>query len=161
MCDYIPKDVVIGILKRLPVKSLVRFRAICKSWNSVICDPCFISTHLQASLSNNTPFLLLRVTANPPIYAFDSKDMTFVNGAVHWLGFKGRNNFGCNCAILGFDMSAEEFFEMNLPESLFGFHHFDLSIMKYGESSITSTTHPLRGELHELWVMKEYGVVAS
>ncbi|KAK8973538.1 hypothetical protein V6N11_030728 [Hibiscus sabdariffa] len=86
MCDYIPEDVVIRILKRLSVKSLVRFRSICKSWNSVICDPYFVSTHLQASLSNNTPFLLLRVTANPPNYAFDSKDMTFVNGAVHWLG---------------------------------------------------------------------------
>ncbi|KAK8484025.1 hypothetical protein V6N11_019363 [Hibiscus sabdariffa] len=60
MCDYNPEDVVIRILKRLPVKSLVRFRSICKSWNSEICDPCFISTHLQASLSNNTPFLLLR-----------------------------------------------------------------------------------------------------
>ncbi|KAL4379045.1 hypothetical protein GQ457_02G032110 [Hibiscus cannabinus] len=233
ICDYIPQYVVIRILKRLPVKSLVRFRSICKSWNSVICDPCFISTHLQASLSNNTPFLLLRyenyylhydndgfdklkqlqfppfgrlfyypvvgscnglicvrftflclhvktskvvylsvgfgvdlrtnyykllivvvckigvpiepylfsvngncwkrVTANPPNYAFDSRDMTFVNGVVHWLGFKGRNNFGCNCAILGFDMSVEEFFEMKLLESLFGFRHVDLSIMKYGE----------------------------
>ncbi|KAK8503648.1 hypothetical protein V6N12_024820 [Hibiscus sabdariffa] len=59
MCDYIPEDVVIRILKRLSVKSLVRFRSICKSWNSVICDPYFVSTHLQASLSNNTPFLLL------------------------------------------------------------------------------------------------------
>ncbi|KAK9016783.1 hypothetical protein V6N11_079277 [Hibiscus sabdariffa] len=34
----------------------------------------------------------------------------------------------------------------------------DLSIMKYGESSIAVSIDPLRGELHELWVMKEYGV---
>ncbi|KAK8503645.1 hypothetical protein V6N12_024817 [Hibiscus sabdariffa] len=32
--------------------------------------------------------------------------------------------------------------------------------MNYGESSIAVTTHPIFGE-HELWVMKEYGVVES
>ncbi|KAK9016762.1 hypothetical protein V6N11_079256 [Hibiscus sabdariffa] len=56
-------------------------------------------------------------------------------------------------------MSAEEFFKMKFPESLFGLCHDDLSIMKYGESSIAVTTHPVAAELHELWVMKEYGVV--
>ncbi|KAL4378952.1 hypothetical protein GQ457_02G032270 [Hibiscus cannabinus] len=33
--------------------------------------------------------------------------------------------------------------------------------MKYGESSIALILSPLHGELHELWVMKEYGVFES
>ncbi|GMI79440.1 CONSTITUTIVE EXPRESSER OF PR GENES 1, CONSTITUTIVE EXPRESSER OF PR GENES 30 [Hibiscus trionum] len=33
--------------------------------------------------------------------------------------------------------------------------------MKYGESSIAVSTHPRAAELHELWIMKEYGVVES
>ncbi|KAK8549128.1 hypothetical protein V6N12_062026 [Hibiscus sabdariffa] len=102
-----------------------------------------------------------KVTANSPNSFFGSKDMTFVNGVVHWLGFRGRKKFGYNYVILGFDMTAEGFFEMKLPESLFGFCHDDLSIMKYGESSIVVTTHSTTVELHELWIMKEYGVVHS
>ncbi|KAK8593896.1 hypothetical protein V6N12_045969 [Hibiscus sabdariffa] len=41
------------------MKSLVRFKSVCKSWDTLISDPSFISTHLEASLSNNTPFILL------------------------------------------------------------------------------------------------------
>ncbi|KAL4376675.1 hypothetical protein GQ457_02G032150 [Hibiscus cannabinus] len=285
--NWVSTEVILKILERLPVKSLVRFRSICKSWNSVICDPCFISTHLQSSLSNNAPFLLLggvkkgrdkyslnydkdgfdrfkqlqlpvfswasdspvigscnglscvqmftyefeyydlnfllwnpsiqkyvslpqlsfseaedlnvgfgfdsrtndykllvvgvdkdyrsiqpylfslnencwkRVNANSPSYAFGPKDMTFVNGALHSLGNQERNDDEYSHAILGFDLSAESFFEINLPESLVGLCPVDLSIMNYGESSIAVSIDPLRGQLHELWVMKEYGVVES
>ncbi|KAK9016781.1 hypothetical protein V6N11_079275 [Hibiscus sabdariffa] len=60
MCDYMPEEVILKILNRLPVKSLMSFRSVCKSWNTLIFHPSFISTHLQASLSGNTPFLLLR-----------------------------------------------------------------------------------------------------
>ncbi|KAL4379572.1 hypothetical protein GQ457_02G032090 [Hibiscus cannabinus] len=59
MSDYMPVEVIVEILQRLPVKSLVRCRSVCKSWNTLISHPSFVSVHLQASLSNNTPFLLL------------------------------------------------------------------------------------------------------
>ncbi|GMI79437.1 hypothetical protein HRI_001613000 [Hibiscus trionum] len=65
MSDYIPVQLIPEILNRLPVKSLLRFRSVCKSWNSLISHPSFISAHLQASLSNNnTPFLLLSYRKN-------------------------------------------------------------------------------------------------
>ncbi|GMI79453.1 hypothetical protein like AT3G23880 [Hibiscus trionum] len=284
MSDYMPVELVIGILKRLPVKSLVRFRSVCKSWNTLFTHPCFISTHLQSSLSNNTPFLLLNYRKNgkhhyflhydndgveelkqlqfpefgyaaespvvgscnglicvllhpfrdfhfllwnPSIqkyislpsangiecqyinfgFGFDSRtndykllivgvdeygnwiqpylfsfnencwrkvtaaypnyavvfgmSMPFVNGALHWLGHRKRNEDELSIVISGFDLSAGEFFKINLPESFIGLWHFDLSIMKYGESSIAAITHPRDAELNELWVMKEYGVVES
>ncbi|KAK8558892.1 hypothetical protein V6N12_042184 [Hibiscus sabdariffa] len=278
---YMPVEMILEILKRLPVKSLVRCKSVCKTWNTLISNPSFISVHLQASLSNNTPFLLLgclkkdgleyslhydndgfgkfkqlpfprfgfvfdsqvvgscngvicvrlytydelrfvlwnhsiqkyislpqlsfsedddfnfvfgfdlvtndykllivgvdkdgtwiepylfslnencwkRVNAFSTNYAFVPGPLNFVNGAVHWSGYRERNNGEYSHAILGFDLSAEEFFEINFPESSSGFP-FDLSIMKYGESSIAVTTCPIDVEL-ELWVMKKYGVVES
>ena len=45
--DHLPGDVILNILARLPVKSLFRFRCVCKSWDSLITSPYFISTHLN------------------------------------------------------------------------------------------------------------------
>ncbi|KAK9016750.1 hypothetical protein V6N11_079244 [Hibiscus sabdariffa] len=83
----------------------------------------------------------------------------FVNGAVHWLGYQKRNNGECSYAILGFDLSAEGFFHINLPESFTGLGDLSSRIMGYGESCIAVFKN--FRELRELWVMKEYGVVES
>ncbi|KAK9283366.1 hypothetical protein L1049_011608 [Liquidambar formosana] len=53
---YLPKDICMEILSRLPVKSLLRFRCVCKSWCALTKDPIFIDKHLllnRATLSNN------------------------------------------------------------------------------------------------------------
>ena len=45
---YLPDDLVINnILTRLPVKSVMRFRGVCKSWYSSIKTSDFIDTHLS------------------------------------------------------------------------------------------------------------------
>ncbi|XP_023918879.1 putative F-box protein At5g42430 [Quercus suber] len=49
----IPDDVVLNILGRLPVKSVIRFRCVSKSWDSSITTPYFISTHLNHNNNNN------------------------------------------------------------------------------------------------------------
>ena len=55
--ERLPHDVVFDILSRLTVKSLMRFRWVSKSWNSIVTDPIFITKHLNLnkakSLSNN------------------------------------------------------------------------------------------------------------
>ncbi|CAI9116580.1 OLC1v1017766C1 [Oldenlandia corymbosa var. corymbosa] len=43
--DVIPHTVILNILKKLPVKSLLRFRCVCKSWRCIIDDPSFIDMH--------------------------------------------------------------------------------------------------------------------
>ncbi|PON38289.1 Galactose oxidase [Parasponia andersonii] len=54
MPESIPEEVIIELLSRLPSKSLVRFRAVCKAWNTLIGDTHFISKHLhQYSPSND------------------------------------------------------------------------------------------------------------
>lgn len=60
MSDYIPHELLIEILTRLPVKSLLRFRAVSKSWYSLITNPNFITFHLNQTNKNNTATLLLR-----------------------------------------------------------------------------------------------------
>ncbi|XVE50344.1 hypothetical protein DITRI_Ditri01bG0154900 [Diplodiscus trichospermus] len=129
MSDCLPVEVIVEILKRLPVKPLVR----------------------------------CRVTAVSPKYAVhDIKPSTFVNGATHSVGYQRGKDGGYRNAILGFDISTEEFHVIGLPESLIDSFPRDLSIMKYEESSIAVLKCDWEdGEQLDLWVMKEYGVVGS
>uniref|UniRef100_A0A2P2JE44 F-box domain-containing protein n=2 Tax=Rhizophora mucronata TaxID=61149 RepID=A0A2P2JE44_RHIMU len=44
--DDLPQDVIIGILLRLPVKSLARFKCVSKSWYAIITSHNFVYKHL-------------------------------------------------------------------------------------------------------------------
>ncbi|XP_058208714.1 F-box protein At3g07870-like [Rhododendron vialii] len=45
----LPKDIIIDILSRLPVRSLVQFYCVCKSWYALRLNPNFISKHFRHS----------------------------------------------------------------------------------------------------------------
>ncbi|CAI0390205.1 unnamed protein product [Linum tenue] len=46
--NYLPFDVVIGILSRLPVKTLFRLKSLCKIWDAMIpTNPDLVSLHLK------------------------------------------------------------------------------------------------------------------
>ncbi|XP_015170259.1 F-box/kelch-repeat protein At3g06240-like [Solanum tuberosum] len=47
-----PNDIILNILLRLPIKSLLRFKCVCKSWRSLIEDPQFIKHHYDMSKSD-------------------------------------------------------------------------------------------------------------
>ncbi|XP_019430377.1 PREDICTED: F-box/kelch-repeat protein At3g23880-like [Lupinus angustifolius] len=52
--ELLPDELVIEILLKLPVKSLLRFISVCKSWNSLIFTPNFVKKHLHHSASDST-----------------------------------------------------------------------------------------------------------
>ncbi|XP_054813291.1 F-box/kelch-repeat protein At3g23880-like [Prosopis cineraria] len=56
---YLPQEIITNILKRLPVKSQIRFQCVCKDWKNVMKAPFFIQEHLNHSTDQN-PFLLFR-----------------------------------------------------------------------------------------------------
>ncbi|XP_062151893.1 F-box/kelch-repeat protein At3g23880-like [Alnus glutinosa] len=61
MSDFLPSEVLVDILIRLPVKSLVRLRCVCKDWCSLISSNTFITTHTHTNRhdNNNSRGLLL------------------------------------------------------------------------------------------------------
>ncbi|KAI8558649.1 hypothetical protein RHMOL_Rhmol04G0113000 [Rhododendron molle] len=62
MSDYIPTELLVEILVRLPVESLIRFTSVCKTWHSLITSPSFIAKHLNHSKTNTENFLITTYT---------------------------------------------------------------------------------------------------
>ncbi|KAK6160219.1 hypothetical protein DH2020_003600 [Rehmannia glutinosa] len=57
---HIPQDIFQEILSRLPVKTLMRFKSVCKSWKTLISHPNFSKLHLEKSVDQNrTRFMFL------------------------------------------------------------------------------------------------------
>ncbi|KAH0982409.1 hypothetical protein GBA52_009586 [Prunus armeniaca] len=50
---YIPEEILINVLSRLPVKSLIRFTCVCKLWSSLIRSSRFIGMHLNRNVTNH------------------------------------------------------------------------------------------------------------
>ncbi|ESW30366.1 hypothetical protein PHAVU_002G147500 [Phaseolus vulgaris] len=54
----LPLDIVMEILSWLSVKTLMRLRCVCKTWNSLIFHLAFVNLHLERS-SKNTEILIV------------------------------------------------------------------------------------------------------
>ncbi|KAM3302445.1 F-box/kelch-repeat protein like [Capsicum chacoense] len=53
---YWPAEILTEILSRLPIKSLLRFKSVLKSWSSLISSPEFTKYHLSLSANNNKDY---------------------------------------------------------------------------------------------------------
>ncbi|KAM3340851.1 hypothetical protein P3S68_028486 [Capsicum galapagoense] len=77
----IPPEVIDEILSRLPVKSLLRFKCVSKSFKSLIDSPKFIQAHLkQQSLKPNSDGKLLILNKNQKkLFSLDDFNSSILN----------------------------------------------------------------------------------
>jgi F-box interacting protein len=77
---YLPHELIIQILLRLPVKSLIRFKCLCKSWFSLIThDPQFANSPFQ--LTAATPTCRILFISTPDLH----DDFASVSLNLHFL----------------------------------------------------------------------------
>lgn len=71
--SLLPEELIVEILSWVPVKALMQFRCVSKTWNSLILHPTFVKLHLHRS-SKNTHILVMYKDIN----AEDDKLVTCV-----------------------------------------------------------------------------------
>ncbi|KAG0518947.1 hypothetical protein BDA96_09G221500 [Sorghum bicolor] len=73
--------IVEEILVRLPVKSLVRFKSVCKAWRATISDPIFIRAHLRhsATKQEQDPCVIISPLIMDNVIPGESRPSTFSN----------------------------------------------------------------------------------
>ncbi|ONK65875.1 uncharacterized protein A4U43_C06F1870 [Asparagus officinalis] len=68
--DGMTEFMAFEILTRLPVKSLVKCKSVCRSWRSLISDPVFIAAHLKRS-GENPQLIIVAFSPKLPRRGFD------------------------------------------------------------------------------------------
>ncbi|KAM3395668.1 F-box/kelch-repeat protein [Capsicum galapagoense] len=109
MSDYLPPNLLLEILCRLPVISLLRFRCVSKQWCSLISSPHFISTHLSSPSSGSNHLLLRHLSfsirpkknqENYSVYLNASKNENLA--LVKELNFPFKTRSGNHFRVVGF-----------------------------------------------------------
>src|SRR3954466_4024546 len=54
---FLPLELIIEILLKLPVKTLLRFRCVCKSWLSLISNNSFATSHFELAATPRLIFI--------------------------------------------------------------------------------------------------------
>ncbi|XP_058759188.1 F-box/kelch-repeat protein At3g06240-like [Vicia villosa] len=68
---YLPHELIIQILLRLPVKSLIRFKCVCKLWLTLVSDPHFAISHFQLNSATPNPRILIISTPASLVRSID------------------------------------------------------------------------------------------
>ncbi|PIA46229.1 hypothetical protein AQUCO_01500032v1, partial [Aquilegia coerulea] len=77
--SMVPNHVIEEILSRLPVKSITRFRCVCKSWCDLLSDRFFMDMHLNRSIERGAVNIFLRLFRPPyTIYSLDPEEPNHV-----------------------------------------------------------------------------------
>ncbi|KAK2412173.1 F-box/kelch-repeat protein [Trifolium repens] len=63
---HLPSELITEILLRLPVKSLIRYKSVCKSWLTLISNPNFANSHFHSSEAATQTRRILSISAIPP-----------------------------------------------------------------------------------------------
>ncbi|KAK1371634.1 F-box domain-containing protein [Heracleum sosnowskyi] len=110
----LPMELVAKILKRLPVKYILRCRCVKKSWHSLIQSPMFITLHLNYQKKN-----IITTTTNR-----------------HYKYLFFQNQFAIKLTIRFDDVNCQEYCKIEFPPSLPKYAWFAVS---YGLVCVSST----------------------
>ncbi|KAI9107209.1 hypothetical protein K1719_021818 [Acacia pycnantha] len=66
---FLPDEIITNILKRLQVKTLIRFQCVSKLWKNLVRSPYFITDHLHHT-SNQIPRSLFNLGERDPLNLF-------------------------------------------------------------------------------------------
>ncbi|AES65763.1 F-box protein interaction domain protein [Medicago truncatula] len=93
MSVYLPEEVIKEILLRLPVKTLLRCRCVCKLWLSIISHPHFSTSHFQLAASPTHKIMVFKAASaytQPLSIDFNDDDSSYRSLS---LDFKPRPTF--------------------------------------------------------------------
>ena len=103
----LPQELIREILLRLPVKSLLRFKCVCKSFLSLISDPQFVISH-YALAASPTHRLILRShdfyaqsIATESVFKTCSRDVVYFPLPLPSIPCLRLDDFGIRPKILG------------------------------------------------------------
>lgn len=78
----LPEEILTEVLLRLPIKSILRFRAVCRSWAALLSSEEFCSLHVS----------LAEVKPSPPKLLFVSPTANFDSTAVYSCSLLGNTD---------------------------------------------------------------------
>lgn len=98
MVDLLPCEIFFNIFLRLPVKSILRCKYVCKSWGQLICDPYFLRMHLSLNQSQK---LLLKSFPHDSFYSVDCEETHDVAVQEKKIPLKSPNSIRILCSCNG------------------------------------------------------------
>ncbi|CAL8992572.1 unnamed protein product [Prunus brigantina] len=137
---YIPEEILIHILLRLPVKSLARFMCVCKSWSDLIGSSSFIGRHVNSYVKNLNHTFLVGLQCNegkPKIRHSIFFNETF---KARCLDMGGLRLYGSSNGLLCLSSNSPD---LNSPVSI-----CNPSIMKYVGLPVTNLSCPPNSDYH-------------
>ncbi|PRQ31095.1 putative F-box domain-containing protein [Rosa chinensis] len=147
--ESLPEEIIPTILIRLPIKSLIRFSSVCKSWRSIIKDPSFIRTHLTHTLSlndqNATHLILLHnYGSKEDSYSlhYDKNEVSQYCNIEYPIGLKNKMKNSC-CRVVG-TCDGLVLLADDLGNEVYNFVIWNPSIRKYvilPKPSVRFSTH--------------------
>ncbi|GJW60406.1 ribonuclease H-like domain-containing protein, partial [Tanacetum coccineum] len=113
MSDNIPFDIQTEIIKRAPVKSVIRFRTVSKSWKSLI----------DSSEFQNHTYLIFLVLRKPRESASLHEGMQVViDSCIYRVAYekirRQNGSFTYQYMIVSFDLDDKEFKAIDLPDTI-------------------------------------------
>ncbi|OVA09860.1 F-box domain [Macleaya cordata] len=82
MSSVLPDDIIVNIFSRLPVKSILRFRCVCKPWCKLFKSPNFVKMHLNHGVEKEK-FSLILIDNEVLMYSMDYYDSSLTSSTYY------------------------------------------------------------------------------